>query len=212
MLAGALESSPKLEGQTSGPLVRYLLLAPVAMFGYFVFAAGDAMLLTFLPIYAVGLGVDESDAIRLLAVMALGSMALQFPVGWLADRVSNYAIVAGMGAALLAGSAAFPWAIPHPAVSLVFMFFYGGALGALYTLSLVLVGRRFRGAHLGGASAMLAVMFCVASFVWPSLGGAAMDRFGADAMPVSLVAAYALFLAFVTAAWLRRPAPKTPPA
>ena len=212
VLAGALESSPKLEGQTSGPLVRYLLLAPVAMFGYFVFAAGDAMLLTFLPIYAVGLGVDESDAIRLLAVMALGSMALQFPVGWLADRVSNYAIVAGMGAALLAGSAAFPWAIPHPAVSLVFMFFYGGALGALYTLSLVLVGRRFRGAHLGGASAMLAVMFCVASFVWPSLGGAAMDRFGADAMPVSLVAAYALFLAFVTAAWLRRPAPKTPPA
>ena len=40
-----------------------------------------------------------------------------------------------MGAALLAGSAAFPWAIPHPAVSIVFMFLYGGALGALYTLS-----------------------------------------------------------------------------
>ena len=100
VLAGALGSSPKLRGKT-GPLVRYVLLAPVAMFGYFVFAAGDAMLLTFLPIYAAGLGVEEVDAIRLLSVLAVGSMALQYPIGWLADRVSNYAIAAAMGAVLL---------------------------------------------------------------------------------------------------------------
>ena len=213
VLAGALGSSPRLEGKSSGRLVRYVLLAPVAAFGYFVFAAGDAMLLTFLPIYAVGLGVGEADAIRLLTVLALGSMALQYPVGWLADRVSNRALAAAMGAVLLVGSALLPWAIPHPAaaVGVAFMFVYGGALGALYTLSLILVGRRFRGADLGGASAMLAVMFCIGSFLWPSLGGAAMDRFGADAMPVSLVVAYALFLAVMAAARLRGPAPAAPP-
>ena len=202
VLAGALGSSPKLRGKT-GPLARYVLLAPVAMFGYFVFAAGDAMLLTFLPIYAAGLGVGEVDAIRLLTVLAVGSMALQYPIGWLADRVSNYAIAAAMGAVLLAGSAALPWALPLPAISVVFMFFYGGALGALYTISLVLLGRQFRGADLSAASAMLAVMFCIGSFIWPSAGGAAMDRFGGDAMPVSLVVAYALFLLIVVAAWLR---------
>ena len=202
VLAGALGSSPKLRGKT-GPLARYVLLAPVAMFGYFVFAAGDAMLLTFLPIYAAGLGVGEVDAIRLLTVLAVGSMALQYPIGWLADRVSNYALAAAMGAVLLAGSAALPWALPLPVVSIVFMFFYGGALGALYTISLVLLGRRFKGADLSAASAMLAVMFCIGSFIWPSAGGAAMDRFGGDAMPVSLIAAYAFFLVVVTAAWLR---------
>ena len=202
VLAGTLGSSPKLGGKTE-PLARYVLLAPVAMFGYFVFAAGDAMLLTFLPIYAAGLGVEEVDAIRLLTVLAIGSMALQYPVGWLADRVSNYAIAASMGAILLAGSAALPWALPLPALSVVFMFFYGGALGALYTISLVLLGRRFRGADLSAASAMLAVMFCLGSFIWPSAGGAALDRFGGDAMPVSLIVAYAFFLVVVTAAWLR---------
>ena len=202
VLAGALGSSPKLTGKT-GPLARYVLLAPVAMFGYFVFAAGDAMLLTFLPIYAAGLGVEEVDAIRLLTVLAVGSMALQYPVGWLADRVSNYAIAAAMGAILLAGSAALPWALPHPAISIVFMFFYGGALGALYTISLVLLGRQFKGADLSAASAMLSVMFCVGSFIWPSAGGAALDRFGGDAMPISLIAAYAFFLVVVAAAWLR---------
>ena len=173
------------------------------MFGYFVFAAGDAMLLTFLPIYAAGLGVAEVDAIRLLTVLAIGSMALQYPIGWLADRVSNYAIAAAMGAIMLAGSAAMPWALPLPAISVVFMFFYGGALGALYTISLVLLGRQFKGADLSAASAMLAVMFCLGSFIWPSAGGAAMDRLGADAMPVSLIAAYALFLVIVAGAWLR---------
>ena len=202
VLAGALGSSPKLRGKT-GPLARYVLLAPVAMFGYFVFAAGDAMLLTFLPIYAAGLGVEEVDAIRLLTVLAVGSMALQYPVGWLADRVSNYAIAAALAVMLLAGSAALPWALPLPAISIVFMFFYGGALGALYTISLVLLGRQFKGADLSASSAMLAVMFCIGSFIWPSAGGAAMDRFGGDAMPISLIAAYALFLPIVAAAWLR---------
>ena len=202
VLAGALGSSPKLRGKTD-PLARYVLLAPVAMFGYFVFAAGDAMLLTFLPIYAAGLGVGEVDAIRLLTVLAVGSMALQYPVGWLADRVSNYAIAAAIAAILLAGSAALPWALPQPAISIVFMFIYGGALGALYTISLVLLGRQFRGADLSAASAMLAVMFCVGAFIWPSAGGAAMDRFGGGAMPVSLIVAYALFLVIVAAAWLR---------
>ena len=202
VLAVTLGSSPKLGGKTE-PLARYVLLAPVAMFGYFVFAAGDTMLLTFLPIYAAGLGVEEVDAIRLLTVLAIGSMALQYPVGWLADRVSNYAIAAAMGGILLAGSAALPWALPLPAISVVFMFFYGGALGALYTISLVLLGRQFRGAELSAASAMLAVMFCVGSFIWPSAGGAAMDRFGGDAMPVSLIVAYAFFLVVVVAAWLR---------
>ena len=208
VLAGALGSSPKLRGKT-GPLVRYVLLAPVAMFGYLVFAAGDAVLLTFLPIYAAGLGVDVVDAIRLLSVLAIGSMALQYPIGWLADRVSNYAIVAAMGAALLAGSAALPWALPHPAISVVFMFFYGGALGGLYTMSLVILGRQFKGADLSAASAMLSVMFCIGGFIWPSAGGAAMDWFGGDAMPVSLVAAYAMFLMIVAVAWLRAPSSKS---
>ena len=203
VLAGALGSSPKLTGKT-GPLARYVLLAPVAMFGYFVFAAGDAMLLTFLPIYAAGIGVGEVDAIRLLTVLAVGSMALQYPVGWLADRVSNYAIAAALAVMLLAGSAALPWALPNPVISIVFMFFYGGALGALYTISLVLLGRQFKGADLSAASAMLAIMFCIGSFIWPSAGGAAMDRFGGDAMPVSLIVAYALFLLIVAAAWLRQ--------
>ena len=57
---------------------------------------------------------------------------------------------------------------------------------------------------------MLAVMFCIGSFLWPSVGGAAMDRFGAEAMPVSLVIAYALFLAVMAAARLRGPAAAAP--
>ena len=197
--------SPKLRGKTSGPLVRYVLLAPVAMFGYLVFAAGDAVLLTFLPIYAVGLGLEEVDAIRLLTVLAIGSMAWQYPIGWFADRVSNFAVVTAIGVVLLAGSAALPWALPHTMISIVFMFFYGGALGGLYTMSLVLLGRQFKGADLSAASAMLSVMFCIGGFIWPSLGGAAMDQFGGRAMPVALVLAFAMFLLIVAVAWIRGP-------
>ena len=207
VLAGALGSAPKLRGKASGSLARYVLLAPVAMFGYFVFAAGDALLLTFLPIYAVAIGLEEAEAIRLLAMLAVGSMALQYPIGWLADRVSNYAIVAVLGVTLLGGSIALPLALPHPAISVVFMFLYGGALVGLYTISLTLLGRQFTGADLSAASAMLSVMFCIGAFVWPSLGGALMDRFGADAMPFTLVLAFASFLLIMAGAWIRGPSP-----
>ena len=210
VLVPALGSAPRLRGKTSGPLARYVLIAPVAMFGYFAFAAGDAVLLTFLPIYAVEVGLGEADAVRLLAVLAIGSMALQYPIGWLADHIDSHALVAAIALALLAGSAALPWVLQPGVIAVVFMFFYGGALGALYTISLVLLGRRFRGADLGAASAMLSVMFCVGAFVWPPLGGAIMDRFGERAMPVSLVIAYATFLPLVLAAWIRGAAARAP--
>ena len=210
VLVPALGSAPRLRGKTSGTLARYVLIAPVAMFGYFVFAAGDAVLLTFLPIYAVEIGLAEVDAVRLLAVLAIGSMALQYPIGWLADHVNNYALVTAIALALLAGSAAFPWVLPHAMIGIVFMFFYGGALGALYTISLVLLGRQFKGADLSAASAMLSVMFSIGAFVWPPLGGAIMDRIGERAMPVSLVIAYATFLPLVLAAWIRGATLRTP--
>ena len=207
VLASTLGTAPRLSGKTSGTLARYVLLAPVAMFGYFVFAAGDAVLLTFLPIYAVGIGLEEAESVRLLTVLAVGSMALQYPIGWLADRVSNYAIVTVVSVALLAGSIALPAALAHPAptVGVAFMFLYGGALGGLYTLSLVLLGRQFKGADLSAASAMLSVMFCIGAFIWPSLSGAVMDRFGGRAMPVTLVVAFAMFLLIVAVVWIRGP-------
>ena len=67
-------------------------------------------------------------------------------------------------------------------------------------MSLILLGRQFRGADLSAASAMLSVMFCVGAFLWPSAGGAAMDRFGGVAMPVVLMAACAMFLLVVAGA------------
>ena len=203
VLVPVLGSAPRLRGKSSGPLARYVLIAPVAMFGYFVFAAGDAVLLTFLPIYAVEIGLAEADAVRLLAVLAIGSMALQYPIGWLADHANGFAIVAGVALVLLAGSAVLPWVIPHAAMGNLFMFIYGGALGALYTMSLVLLGRQFRGADLSAASAMLSVMFCIGAFIWPPMGGAVMDQLGARAMPVVLVLAFALFVPVVLVAWLR---------
>ena len=40
----------------------------------------------------------------------------------------------------------------------------------------------------------------VGAFLWPSAGGAAMDRFGGVAMPVVLMAACAMFLLVVAGA------------
>ncbi len=87
--------APRLEGVPSTSAWRYLLLAPIAMLGYFVFAATDAVVMSFFPIYGVGEGLSESSAIGLISVFAIGTLAFQLPVGWLMDRVNAMGIVLG---------------------------------------------------------------------------------------------------------------------
>lgn len=191
-LLRVLSSRVRLEGVPSAPLARYVLMAPVAMGVYAIFSATDAMLLSFLPIYAIELGLPEPDAIRLLTVLALGAIALQYPFGWLADHYDAMVVAGAAVVAMLLGSLALPWAVPHFPANLVFMFFYGGVFGALYIVPLILIGRRFKGADLGAATTVYSIMFCAGAVGGPPLAGAGMEMLGNEGLRWTLVALYAL--------------------
>ena len=194
VIAPVLRGAPRLEGQPSGSLLRYALKTPVATWVYLVFAAADAMLLTFLPIYGTTLGLEQSAAIALLGVMACGSIASQYPIGQLADRVNGMMLTTLIVVALVGLFAAIPISIIHTPLNFVVMLLVGGAFGALYTLPLVLIGRRFKGADLGAAATMRGVVFCIGSIIGPPVVGALMQWSGPTALPVALAVAFAVVL------------------
>ena len=186
------KSAPKLEGEPTARLIHYLLLAPVAMGSYFVFSATDAVLLSFFPIYGVGEGLAEPVAIRLISVLAIGAIVFQLPVGWLMDHANDmwltlFALV-GMGLACMA----LPWVVPYTPWNALFMFAFGGVFAILYTLPLVMLGRRFKGADLGAAATVFSVVFCLGSAVGPPVSGFGMSILGNDGMRWTLVLLYAL--------------------
>jgi MFS family permease len=196
--------APKLEGVPSASAWRYVLLAPVAMLAYLVFAATDAIIMSFFPIYGVGEGLTETAAIGLIGVFAVGTMAFQLPVGWLMDQVNGMGIVLAAILIMLSASVALPWVIPHRGWNTVFMFAFGGTFAALYIVPLTMLGRRFKGADLSAAAAVFSVMFCVGAVAGPPLSGVGMAYLGNDGMRWALVTFYALALPLPVIGLVRR--------
>ena len=197
-------SGPKLEGVPSVRAWRYVLLAPVAMLGYLVFAATDAIIMSFFPIYGVGEGLTERAAISLIGVFAIGTIAFQLPVGWLMDHVNALGIVLVAILVMLCASVALPWVIPHGGWNTVFMFAFGGTFAALYIVPLTMLGRRFKGADLSAAASVFSVMFCVGAVAGPPLSGVGMAYLGNDGMVWALVTFYALALPLPIIGLMRR--------
>ncbi len=199
-----LKDGPKLEGHPSASLVKYLWLAPVTMWVYLVFSMTDTILLTFLPLYGIGSGLDEQTAIILITIMGIGGIALQLPIGWLADHMDRMLLMALAIVFVLVGTALFPVLIAHTPWNAIFMFFFGGTFVALYTVPMVLLGQQFKNAELSAAATVFSIMFCAGSIIGPPISGAAMELAGINGMPLVLALAYLCVLPLPVIAYLRR--------
>ena len=167
--------APRLDGNRSAALPAYFLLAPLVMLCCFVVSAVDIIFVTFLPIYGPNLGLEADRALYLLTVLGIGGIVLQYPIGWLADRMDRRVLTLIIAAILLGGGAALPFVLSRPPIDLAFMFVLGGLVSALYTMGNILMGERFRGGDLAAASTLFAVMWSLGSLIGPPSGGLALD-------------------------------------
>jgi MFS family permease len=175
---------------------------PSLVIGTGFFALFDTIALSLLPLFAIAHRVPTSVAVLFASALLLGDTTLQFPIGWLADRFGRERVHIGAALVVVALLALLPWVIETPSLCWPLLYVLGAAAGAIYTLSLVACGERFRGAALVSASSLMGASWSVASFGGPLVAGALMKGLGDDALVgVLLVSA----LAFLGAAmWERR--------
>jgi MFS family permease len=125
----------------------------------------------------------------------------QFPVGWLLDRYSRPAVIAGCALAAALGCALLPLSLHIAPLLWPLLVILGGVSFALYTGALTVLGEHFRGQLLLAGSACFALAYGVGGTMGPLAGGAVLQVFGANAMP-ALFAVVFLGLAVLV---LRRP-------
>jgi MFS family permease len=178
-------------------------LAPAIMLANVVYAAAAESLLTFFPLFGVALGVTENFALGLMTMMGLGAMILAVPFSWLADRVDRMGLLAAFVLLTMAGLALMPWAVRQPVLAGLFAFGFGGVEGMIYTLGVVLVGARFKGALLAAATTLFTACWGVGTVIGPLLVGVGMDRFGEERMALVILLIFAAYLPLPVAAWLR---------
>jgi MFS family permease len=131
--------------------------------------------------------MGERTAATLLSVWLSGNILLQYPLGWLADRWRRQRVMALCTAAAAAGLVVMPVAAGTPGLLWPLLVLLGGVMGGLYTLSLALVGERFRGADLAQASTAFVMTFQLGAVVGPPYVGAVMRGAGVASFPLALV-------------------------
>lgn len=171
-LAGS-NQAPALRG-----LSRVFKRAPLPIIAIFVFGFIEMGLMSLLPLLALERGIGEREAALLISVWIAGNILLQFPIGWLSDywsKVGVMLVVTGISFLLmvplygLAPGSGWIWPV---------MLIMGGTLGALYTLSLSLLGTAFRGSELTVANTLFVMSLESGVMMGPALSGAAMVGLG----------------------------------
>jgi len=175
---------------------------PALVIGTGFFALFDTLALSLMPLFAMSHGINEEVGVLFASAILFGDTTMQFPIGWLADRIGRAKVHAGAGVVVVLLLPLLPWAMPHPWICWPLLFVVGAAAGSIYTLSIVACGERFRGPMLVSATAIVGASWSVASFGGPMIAGTLMQRVGADALIGVLTVAAGAFL--VAAWWERR--------
>ncbi|WP_086464576.1 MFS transporter [Oceanibaculum nanhaiense] len=199
----ARHALPPVPSHAAGNILRLMLLAPTIMLAAMISGLSDATVFALLPVYALRVGFAPETAVLLLSTFLAGNLALQVPLGWLADRVNRRLLLAICGAAGVLGPAAVAAALGTPLVWPL-LFAWGGVVMGVYTIGLCMLAERFDTATLSGANAAFVMLYSLGSMSGPVLGSAAMTLWDPHGMLAFGAAASLLFLLIVLArAWFR---------
>jgi MFS family permease len=191
--------APAVDGNSASGrgLSAFCRKLPAIAWAVMLFAAFEAMMLTLLPIYGLRQGFTQEVALFMVSVVVVGDAALQLPIGWLADRMSRQMLFRGCGVVLLLSSLAIPILLQTWLIWPVLVLF-GASAGGLFTLSLILIGERYRDDELVQANAHVAQLWGIGCLIGPLSTGAVTQWVSGHALPLMMALGAA---GFVVLAW-----------
>ena len=182
-------------------------LAPVAMVGAFIGGFAEISNLSLIPNVALAAGLSPEAALWLLSTMTAGGVALQFPIGWLSDKVPQFTVTIALAIAFIVLALALPTALTMPLAAIIVAFLLGGVILGFYTVGLAIVGERVGANDLAAANAAFLVMYQAGAIIGPLVAGIAMTASpvtGFVATVVTLMAVSAIVLMVFEGAGRRR--------
>lgn len=191
--------APRVDGHSASGrgLPAFCRKLPAIAWAVMLFAAFEAMMLTLLPIYGLRQGFTQEVALFMVSVVVVGDAALQLPIGLLADRMSRRTLFRGCGVILLCASLAIPWLL-HASLIWPLLVLFGASAGGLFTLSLILIGERYRDDELVRANAHVAQLWGIGCLIGPLATGAGGQWVSGHALPLLMALGAAVF---VVLAW-----------
>lgn len=184
-----LASAPApVHGTARSMSIRELIGAsPLACFGSLMLGGVFAILFAMSPVYATERGLSIAETSYFVTAIFLGGMLLQFPIGWLSDRMDRRKLIiaaAGIGAVvayigMLYGNNVF--------VLLGVAFVLGGMSNPLYSLLIAHANDFLEYEQMAAASGGLLFINGLGAMSGPIVVGFVMSRFGNEWFFILLV-------------------------
>ena len=183
---------------------KVFLLAPVIMLANVTYASVVESMITFFPLYGLHLGMTQEFTLGLMTIMGVGSMFLVLPLSWVADHVNRMGMLVFIILLTMVLLLAFPHVMQmERSLIYIFAFVFGGSEAMIYTLGVVLIGERFKGAQLAEATTAFTACWGAGTIIGPLLVGIGMDWLGNESMVLIIFALFACYLPLPVASWLR---------
>jgi MFS family permease len=196
-----LSATPVPAAEISRPMSLKELFtgSPLGTVGIFLLGAVYATQSGMGAVFGSELGLGAGQIALFVAMLFAGALLLQYPIGWLSDRMDRRRLIFG-ASALGAGFCALGWVTQGELWFLMLSaFFAGGVTTPLYALFLAYTNDSLAPEDMPAASGGLVFTFGLGAILGPLGTGAAMERLGPMAFWLALgvtfatIAVYALY-------------------
>lgn len=188
-------------------------ISPVGLAGMLAVGGLSMSISGFAPIHATAKGYSQEDVALLMAAMPVGTLILQFPLGWLSDHTDRrYVLIATALLAAAAALAALGLDGSPLVVLLVVYLLWDGASETIYSLASAHASDRASKDELLALSSSLLFAWSLSGFVVPGLVTGLSALYGTRTfiyVSAAIALAYALFVVWRIATTRPVPAAET---
>lgn len=201
--------TPPLPERIAVRLGEVYRISPVGLVGAYVAGSLGMTMMGVGPMYGTAIGLSPQDIALTMAALQGGNLAIQWPLGWLSDRIDRRYVIAGAAAAVVLVSIAILTAGDARLVLLVFLFgLWGGLAESIYAVSTAHANDRTRAGDYVVVSSTVLVVWATGSTVGPMIATGALRTFGPPGIWLFFIAMAGGFAAFVVWRALRRDRPR----
>ena len=203
-----LETPPAPE-RIAVRLAEVYRISPVGLIGAYASGSLGMTMMGVGPMYGTAIGLSPQDIALTMAALQGGNLAIQWPLGWLSDRVDRRYVIAGAAATVVLVSMAILAAGSTSLLLMVLLFgLWGGLAESIYAVSTAHANDRTPPGDYVVVSSTILVVWATGSTVGPLLATGALRLLGPPGIWVFFIAVAGAFAAFVAWRSVRRERPR----
>jgi MFS family permease len=192
----SVSSTPAVEMSRSMALHDLVRAAPLGTVGVFFLGTIFATQAGMGPVFAAQIGLSAQQVSLFMAMLFVGPLLLQVPIGWISDRVDRRRVIF-VTSALGAVFCLLGWAVSEDRGHLfVIAFLTGGVTMPLYALLLAYANDALSREDMPAASGALALTFGFGAILGPLAAGFMMQTFGSYMFWIILAATFLMIAVF----------------